>query len=232
MPSPEDIELLVQAMKSTSDKRLFQRYQVVYLYKSGYAVRDIERISQLSVKTIYNYIRAYDQAGVGGLSVGASPGAPRKLTAEQERRLIHLITTNLPADLALPGSPKWTLKLVATLIEREFSQTYTLKGASRLLQDLGLIDSDPRLPPILSEAGKRKSMSRTNRSIRIPTIFLVHKAQPDGDSPLRFVENALQRYPTARIAVMMDAERPDDFGPTEEHEDWFELMFYHPIGRA
>lgn len=219
----EDV-LLLQAMKDTQDKRMFQRYQAVFMYKSGYSVKDIQGVSQLSEKTIYTYIRSYEQSGLEGLAIGSSPGAPRKLTAEQETRLIQLITSKQPSELALAEQARWTLRLVSTLIEREFNQTYTPRGTSRLLQDLGLIHSEPRTPQALGD----KKKSRPHRTIRIPTIFLVHKPQMDSDSHLRFIENTLQLHPTGRIALMLGPEERTE--PVAE-EDLYELMYYHPIGR-
>ncbi|MDG0812355.1 helix-turn-helix domain-containing protein [Cohnella rhizosphaerae] len=151
MKRNEEDVLLLQAMKDTQDKRMFQRYQAVFMYKSGYAVRDIQSVSQLSEKTIYTYIRSYEQSGLEGLAIGSSPGAPRKLTAEQETRLIQLVTSRRPDELELAGQARWTLKLVSALIEREFNQTYTPRGTSRLLQDLGLVYSDPRTAQALGD---------------------------------------------------------------------------------
>jgi len=221
----EEDELLLQAMKDTQDKRMFQRYQVVFMYKKGYSVRDIHGISQLSEKTIYTYIRAYEQSGLEGLSIGTSPGAPRKLTADQENRLIQLITSKQPDELALADQPKWTLKLVSALIEREFNQTYTLRGTSKLLQDLGLVYSDPKTAPA---GGDPKKKNRPHRTIRLPTVFLVHKPQTESDSHLRFIENTLQLYPTGRIALMLN---PEERMELTAEEELYELMYYHPIGR-
>ncbi len=219
----EDV-LLLQAMKDTQDKRMFQRYQAVFMYKNGYSVRDIQGVSQLSEKTIYTYIRSYEQSGLEGLSIGSSPGAPRKLTAEQEARLIQLVTSKRPDELELAGQTRWTLRLVSALIEREFNQTYTPRGTSRLLQDLGLVYSDPRTSQALGD----KKKTRPHRTIRIPTIFLVHKPGPDSDSHLRFIENTLQLYPTGRIALMLD---PEQLAEPNAEEGLYDLMYYHPVGR-
>jgi len=37
----------------------------------------------------------------------------------------------------------WTLKIISSFIEKEWNQTYTLRGVSRLLHDLGLSYTKP-----------------------------------------------------------------------------------------
>ncbi len=133
-----ELETLLAAMKTTKDKRMYERYQAVYFYLQGYSKKEITTMIGRSKKTIYNYVNAYEEKGLEGLIMGQSPGAPRKLTSEQERELAQVITTQLPVDVGFAAKHNWTLKIIAALIKREWNQTYTLRGVSRLLHDLGL----------------------------------------------------------------------------------------------
>lgn len=69
-----------------------------------------------SEKTIYNYVNAYEEKGINGLTMGQSPGAPRKLTLEQEQELVQVIATKLPIDIDFPAKHNWTLVIVASFI--------------------------------------------------------------------------------------------------------------------
>ena len=48
--------------------------------------------------------------------MGQSPGAPRKLTLEQEQELVQVIATKLPIDIDFPAKHNWTLVIVASFI--------------------------------------------------------------------------------------------------------------------
>ena len=138
-----EIDTLTILMKQTKDKRMFERYQAIQLHLQGYLQKDIVNIVGRSRKTIYCYISAYEEKGIEGLVRNASPGAPRKLTATQEQALVQVITTKLPVDVGFPAKFNWTLAIVAAFIEREWHKTYTLRGVSILLHDLGLSHTKP-----------------------------------------------------------------------------------------
>lgn len=138
-----EIDQLTTRMKQTKDKRMFERYQTIQLYLQGYLRKDIVQIVGRSRKTIYSYIQAYEEKGIDGLVRNASPGAPRKLTAVQEQELVQVIVTKRPVDVGFPAKFNWTLAIVAAFIEREWHQTYTLRGVSILLHDLGLSYTKP-----------------------------------------------------------------------------------------
>lgn len=137
------IQMMLESMKATNDKRMYERYQTIYLYLQGYSKKEIAHMIGRSEKTIYNYVNAYEEKGIDGLIMGQSPGAPRKLTSEQEMELVQVISTKLPVDVGFPAKHNWTLAIIASFIEKEWNQTYTLRGVSRLLHDLGLRYTKP-----------------------------------------------------------------------------------------
>jgi transposase len=136
-------QILFQAMKATKDKRMYERYQAVYLLLTGHSYKQVRAIVGRSEKSLYNYFKAYKEKGIEGLVMGVSTGAPRKLAPEQEKELVKMIVDHLPVDLGFPARHNWTLALIVSLIEREWKVTYPLRGASRLLHDLGLSYSKP-----------------------------------------------------------------------------------------
>lgn len=134
----KELTILFQAMKQAKERRMYERYQAVYLYLQGYSYKQVADVIGRSDKTVYNYVKAYQQGGLDGLIMGVSPGAPRKLTLEQEQELVHTIIHSLPVDVGFPARHNWTLALIASFIESKWGKTYTLRGVSRLLHDLGL----------------------------------------------------------------------------------------------
>ncbi len=139
----DEIEKLSIVMKEAKSKRAYERYQAIYLHLQGYEKGEIATIIGRSKKTIYNYIHAYTQHGLDGLEMKHSPGAPRRLTRDQEKELALIIEHQLPVDVGFKTKYNWTLAIVAELIQQKWGPTYTLRGTSEILHRLGLSYTKP-----------------------------------------------------------------------------------------
>ena len=95
----DDVPALFTLMKDTRDKRMYQRYQAVYLYLQDYSAEKIAIIIGRSEKTVYNYVNSYKQHGIEGLKPGKAPGGSYKLIPQQREELVQIIVTQLPADV-------------------------------------------------------------------------------------------------------------------------------------
>lgn len=142
-PSKSELVTVQQAMKQTTDKRMYERYQTISLYLQGYTYEQIKQITGRGKKTIGTYVKAYREKGLDGLVRNASPGAPHKLIPEQERELVHTIVHSYPSDVGFPARHNWTLSLLVAFVKRKWQKTYTLRGMSNLLGNLGLSYSKP-----------------------------------------------------------------------------------------
>lgn len=167
----EKIEELQTAMKETTNRRMYERYQAVYLSLQGYKQKEIAQITGRTTKSIYHYMKAYKEKGIDGLAMGHSPGAPRKLTPEQEQKLVETVAYKQPVDVGFPARYNWTLALVKQLIENSWGKTYTLRGVSILLHDLGLSYTRPTYT--LAKADPKKQ--ETFRNETFPTLKKTNK---------------------------------------------------------
>lgn len=143
MDQEQVIRDLEEARAATSDRRSFERYQILLLWLKGYSVPSIREISGRSTSTIYNYINAYQARGIAGLERGKSTGKPSKLSLEQKIILKDTIAYQTPAEVGFSARYNWTLQLVVLFIEQKWGPTYTKKGASKLLHSLGLSYTRP-----------------------------------------------------------------------------------------
>jgi transposase len=130
-------------MKTTKNKRMFERYQALYLYKTGYNREEIASIIGRSTRSVNSYISAYLRNGIEGLQMQRQSGCPRKLTPDQESQLVEVITTKVPNDVGFTSKYSWTLKIITSYVEREFGPTYTLRGMSYVLHKLNLSYTKP-----------------------------------------------------------------------------------------
>lgn len=154
--SKNDFQQIQDVMKKTKDKRMFERYQIISLFLQGHTQIEIIKISGRSSKTIFNYIKSYRNNGIDGLTMCYSTGAPRKLTPEQEQELVQVIVNKLPSNVGFPNKNRWTLSIIKSFIEKEWKQTYTLRGISRLLHDLGLSYTKPTYTLAKADSKKQK----------------------------------------------------------------------------
>lgn len=116
---------------------------MIYLHLKGFKQKEIAEIVLRFTKTVSTYIKAYRGNGLDGLMMGHSIGAPRKLTEQQEQELVQVIAYHPPHDVGYDNHYNWTLAIMSDFIEKEWAQTYTLRGISKLLQDLGLSYTRP-----------------------------------------------------------------------------------------
>lgn len=139
----KEIQQIQNLMKKTKNKRMYERYQIIYFYMQGYHKKLIPQMTSRSHKTVYNYINAFKEKGIDGLTLGKPTGAPRKLSTTQEQELVQVIVNKLPSDIGFPNKNRWTLAIIKSFIENEWDKSYTLRGVSYLLHDLGLSYTKP-----------------------------------------------------------------------------------------
>ncbi|AET61225.1 transposase [Paenibacillus terrae HPL-003] len=84
------------AMKKAKDRRMYERYQTLYLYLQGTEVEQIAHIINRNIKTVKGYIKAYTTGGLPGLQMNHSPDASVRLTKEQQEKLKQIIVGSIP----------------------------------------------------------------------------------------------------------------------------------------
>jgi putative transposase len=152
-----ELQTVQQVMKQTKDKRMYERYQAIALFLQGYKYEQISAIIGRNKKTVGTYVKTYREQGLDGLVRHASPGAPHKLTLEQEQELVDIIVKCLPADVGFEARHNWTLALIVSLVEQKWQKTYTLRGMSRLLESLGLSYTKPTYTLAQADVEKQKA---------------------------------------------------------------------------
>jgi transposase len=109
-----------ERLKSTKDRRLYERLQTVRLGIMGMPIKEIATILCRSEKTIRSYLHTYETEGLPGLSMRFSPGRSPRLTSEQRDELKQVIVNQVPADVGFTARFNWTLQLIADYIERTY----------------------------------------------------------------------------------------------------------------
>lgn len=132
-----------KAVRCVKDRRHFERYQAVYLYLSGYKMKEIAQIIDRIPETIGIYVSTYKESGLEGLALGHSTGKPPKLSKDQKDILLENVSTQVPADVGFTARYNWTLALIVEFVEEKWGISYSLRGMSRILEQLGLSYTRP-----------------------------------------------------------------------------------------
>ncbi|WP_342414778.1 helix-turn-helix domain-containing protein [Paenibacillus sp. FSL R10-2782] len=87
---------VTQVMKQAKERRMYERYQALYLHLKGKSVKEIAEILNRSKETVNSYIRAYEIGGLAGLQMKVFSGVPTRLTKEQQEQLKQTIVDSVP----------------------------------------------------------------------------------------------------------------------------------------
>jgi len=147
-----------EAMKDTKDKRMYERYQCIYLLLSGVTLQKIPKILNRGSNTIGNYVKKYCTSGLSGLDMKRPFGRPPRLTP-QEQEVHHVVTEKTPADVGFPSEMNWTGPLVRTNL------TSSIKTGEYIGSCIALVSVIPVQPTrLLKQTRKnRKHFGRVSK---------------------------------------------------------------------
>lgn len=156
-----ELEELEKKIKNEKSRRMFERYQSIRLHLMGKDYKQIATIIGRTEVTIKSYIRSYQEYGLDGLNMKFSTGAPERLTKEQQGQLKQTIIDTLPREVGFTAKFNWTLQLIAAYIKREFGETYSLRGVSKLMHRLELSYTKPTYTLAAADEEKKKVFVET-----------------------------------------------------------------------
>jgi putative transposase len=138
-----EIQAIKAAMKETNDKKMYQRYRVIYLHLRGYTNRDISKEEGFCEHTVGTFISKYRNNGIDGLKPKQSPGAPRLLTPEQEKELELIITTKTPDEVGFPNRKNWYINIVQEWVKNTWGVQYSHRGMAEVMYRMDLSFTRP-----------------------------------------------------------------------------------------
>jgi transposase len=103
---------------------------------------EIAKIMRVNDQTVRNWLRRYESQGIKGLFDEPRPGAPRKVTAAYEKRLLEVVRQR-PRSLAQPFS-MWTIPRLVDLLSAELGIRLSQRTMARLLADHEIVFRRPQ----------------------------------------------------------------------------------------
>jgi transposase len=160
------LEEVKMAMKETNDKRLYERYQCIFLFLSGESRIRIATILDRNIDTVGTYIRTYSSDGLKGLQLDHSPGRPTRLTSIQEQELYQTIANKIPVDVGFPANMNWTSGLVRQWVKKEYQVIYSDRGTRQLLYRLGFSYTKPTYTLAKADPKKQEAFKQEFEEIK------------------------------------------------------------------
>ncbi|MBP2661450.1 MAG: hypothetical protein H6Q69_4482 [Firmicutes bacterium] len=102
---------LNNAMKNCKNRHMFEPYQTIKLYLEGFSTPQISRITERCLKTICNYLNAYQTGGLDALRMNFSPGRPSLLTNKEKQLVTDVLTNKKADDVGFPAEMNWTVAM-------------------------------------------------------------------------------------------------------------------------
>ncbi len=139
----QQLQEIQRLMKQESGRRMFERYQSIFLFLQGMSAKDIAGITGRTAETVNTYIRAYQTSGSSGLQMTTPPGRPDQLIQAQQDELKTTIINKLPVELGFTTKHSWTLQLIRDHIKQTYQRTFSIRGTSKLMQRMNLSYTKP-----------------------------------------------------------------------------------------
>jgi transposase len=134
----EEIRDIEGRERDTREAFELRRLQAVRMYGSGLDMHVIEQVSGAARRTIADWVKAYQKAGIEGLKPGWKGGNHRKLSAEKRLECAQRIQQMTPEQVLSrqnerPEEGFWSVETVAAAVEGWYGVRYLSRESYRLL---------------------------------------------------------------------------------------------------
>jgi len=143
MPKPKLVVTRATAEEIRKLLRKDEKYMVgvrlyaVWQVAEGAASRDLEKIYNVSFKSVCNWVNEFNEHGVEGLQDAPKSGRKPRLSKDQLESLKKTITNEAPTQYNYNTST-WTGPIVKDYIEKHFGVKYKKAQIYNLLKKMGL----------------------------------------------------------------------------------------------
>lgn len=139
----DELAELTKLYRETKEARIRLRAQIILLAAENKLIApQIAQIVRVNDQTVRNWLRRYTTQGIAGLFDEPRSGAPRKVTAAYERRLLEVVRQR-PRSLAQPFS-MWSIQRLLDFLREETGIRLSKATIQRLLSNHEIVFSRPQ----------------------------------------------------------------------------------------
>jgi len=157
--SPSIIMGLQDEIRRSEESRYDHRLHGVLLVAQGMTCPQVGELLGDAPRTVEYWVSRFEQDGLGGLTEGARPGRPRRLTEAQLMRVDRALRQP-PREVGLRGNV-WDGKALAAWLRQEFAITLGVRQCQRLFRQLGFRLRKPRPQLAQADPERQKTHKKT-----------------------------------------------------------------------
>jgi transposase len=143
---------LETAINATPLKKGYRRLFAIKCLFAGIPHKMVAQANSISDRTLYNWIRKFNESGIDGLISRSRPGRPRKISPQQTDKYLHLIANPKEADQV-----HWTAIKFYGYIRDKFDHDLSYVTVCRWLKDNNYRLKVPRPWPIKQDEEAREA---------------------------------------------------------------------------
>lgn len=155
-----DFQEVKSALKSNKDARMHIRYTAILNYLQGYTYKEIASMLNLTSQTVSTFVKKYKAAGLSGLKMGKSTGAPPHLNKEQEAELVSIITSRTPDEFGFTARKNWDTTIIRQLVLKLFEVSFCQRGMLEVLYRNGLSYTRPTYSLEKADVSKQEEFKK------------------------------------------------------------------------
>ena len=118
------------------------RMQAIKAVQGGQSATEVAKAYGINRQTIYRWMANYLSGGQEALLAKPIPGRPSKLSDKQMRWIAEAVRNDTPQQYEFEFS-LWTLKIIGTLIQKQFDIKLSINTLSRVMKLLGFTAQKP-----------------------------------------------------------------------------------------
>jgi putative transposase len=166
--NPQMQELKV-AIKQNKDKAMHVRYMCIYQYLKGVANVESAKMYNVCPHTVGKYIKKYKEQGLKALVPAPKCGAPKRMTKEQEEKLVEVILTKTPDEVGFNSRKNWNSLIVMQWAIENFGIEYSHSGMLKVLHRLNLSFTRPTYTLAKADAKKQEEFVKRFELLKKPS---------------------------------------------------------------
>jgi len=129
----EQVDALRAFVKQAKTASEIERARALLTLAKGKKRAEVAEIFEVHMDTLDGWQTAFKRGGIAGIRNNPYPGNHRKLTREQKDEIKKTITEKTPQELGLSEKRFWTVRLLKSLIKKEYDVVYDSEATYRKL---------------------------------------------------------------------------------------------------
>jgi len=161
-----DSENMIMAIQDEIRRNDASRYDHrlhgVLLVAQGMTCPQVAELLGDAPRSVVNWVRRFEEEGLGGLQEGERPGRPARLT-EQQLGEVDKVLRGRPEDVGLaPGM--WDGLTLSTYLQKQMGVSLKVRQCQRLFRQLGFRLRKPRPVVASADPDLQKAHKKTQKT--------------------------------------------------------------------